>query len=107
MGPAAHTAPRSNHQHAQRRAQELRAAFSANGADYTNSSAGGLETWSSDGKLIRRTSINAGDTVTVFTGWRFHGGHFDGQEVLSVLSRELANLSTLSHDAESRLDTNR
>lgn len=74
---------------------------------HTNSSAGTLETRTSDGILIRRTPINAGDTVVIFTGWRFAGGYFDGQEVLRVLSAELADLNTLNHDAESRLDTSR
>ena len=52
-------------------------------------------------------SISAGGTVTIFTGWKFLGGHFDGQEVQSVLRGELDDLSTLIHDAESRRDTSR
>lgn len=70
---------------------------------HTNSSVGTLRTWYSDGKPVRERSINAGDNVLIFTGWKFVGGHFDDQEVTSVLSAELTDLKKLIDEAEARL----
>jgi len=69
----------------------------------TYSSAGSFEARTLDGELVSHRVVNAGDTVTVLTGWKFLGGHFDGQDVLSVLTGELTDLSTLIHVAESQL----
>lgn len=69
---------------------------------HTNSSAGTLRTSYSDGRPEREQSINAGDTVVIATGWKFVGGHFDGQEVLRVLTDEHADLGKLIREAETR-----
>jgi hypothetical protein len=46
--------------------------------------------------------VNAGDSI-VWWQWYFVGGHFDGQDVLAVLSAQLDDLASLIRDAEARL----
>jgi len=47
--------------------------------------------------------VNSGDSVVVFLGWRFVGGHCNDQDVLPVLRNQLDDLRALLEEAETRL----
>jgi hypothetical protein len=59
------------------------------------------QSWASEGTFNGKP-VNPGDTV-VWWRWYFIGGHFDGKDVLTVLSTQLADLASLIKEAESRL----
>jgi hypothetical protein len=59
------------------------------------------QTMSSAGSYNGRPT-NSGDTL-VWRDWIFTSGHFQGQEVLSVICEQLRDLTELIQEAESRL----